>query len=71
MAIYNLGYIFYTFNVSYIKMKEGNYIFIIGILIAACIGLYNGMNLSLGNIFWIFIVGLMIYGAIATLTNKW
>jgi hypothetical protein len=71
VAIYNLGYIFYIINVSYIKMKEGNYIFIIGILIAACIGLYNGMNLSLGNIFWIFIVGLMIYGAIATLTNKW
>jgi hypothetical protein len=52
-------------------MKEGNYIFIIGILIAACIGLYNGMNLSLGNIFWIFFGGLMIYGLIGSITNKW
>ena len=52
-------------------MKEGNYIFIIGVLIAACIALYKGMDLSFGNILLIFFSGLMIYGAIATITKKW
>ena len=52
-------------------MKEGNYILIIGILIAACIALYKGLDLNFWNVFWIFFTGLMIYGAIATITKKW
>tara|TARA_B100001057_G_scaffold489905_1_gene577130 strand:+ start:120 stop:560 length:441 start_codon:yes stop_codon:yes gene_type:complete len=53
------------------KKKEHNYLLIIGILIAACIGLYNGMVLDAWNIFWIIYVGIAIYGSIATFLKKW
>ena len=53
------------------KLREHNYLLIIGILIAACIGLYNGIVLDAWNIFWIIYVGIAIYGSIATFLKKW
>ena len=51
--------------------KEHNLIFVIGIIIAAGVAAYRGVEFDLFTIIGIFIGGLMIFGAIVTILQKW
>tara|TARA_B100000787_G_scaffold11999_1_gene8830 strand:- start:615 stop:779 length:165 start_codon:yes stop_codon:yes gene_type:complete len=53
------------------KNKEHNLIFVIGILIAAGVAAYRGTEFNLFTLIGIFIGGLMIFGAIVTILQKW
>lgn len=63
------------------KLKEKNYkmkrkdehtvIFLIGIIIAAGVALYRGADFDLFTIIGIFFGGLMIFGGIVTLLQRW
>jgi|TARA_Y100000294_G_C8501751_1_gene315098 hypothetical protein len=53
------------------KNKEHNLIFVIGLLIAAGIAAYRGAEFDLFTIIGIFFGGLMIFGAIVTLLQRW
>ena len=53
------------------KNKEHNLIFVIGIIIAAGVAAYRGAEFDLFTIVGIFIGGLMIFGAIVTILQKW
>ena len=52
-------------------LKEHNYIFVIGIIIAAGVAAYRGAEFDLFTIIGIFIGGLMIFGAIVTILQKY
>ena len=53
------------------KNKEHNLIFVIGLLIAAGIAAYRGAEFDLFTIIGIFFGGLMIFGTIVTLLQRW
>tara|TARA_B100000795_G_scaffold69427_1_gene48394 strand:+ start:85 stop:249 length:165 start_codon:yes stop_codon:yes gene_type:complete len=53
------------------KNKEHNLIFVIGICIAAGVAAYRGAEFNLFTLIGVFIGGLMIFGAIVTLLQKW
>jgi len=53
------------------KNKEHNFIFAIGILIAVGIAFYRGADFNLYTLIGIFFGGLMIFGTIVTLLQKW
>jgi hypothetical protein len=53
------------------RNKEHNIILIIGILIAAGIASYKGLEFNLFTILGILIGGLMIFGAIVTILQRW
>tara|TARA_B100000780_G_scaffold212026_1_gene151788 strand:- start:237 stop:401 length:165 start_codon:yes stop_codon:yes gene_type:complete len=53
------------------KNKEHNLIFVIGIFIAAGVAAYRGAEFNLFTLIGVFIGGLMIFGAIVTLLQKW
>jgi len=53
------------------KKDEHTIIFLIGIIIAAGIALYRGADFDLFTIIGIFFGGLMIFGGIVTLLQRW
>tara|TARA_Y100000816_G_C25950521_1_gene495809 strand:- start:228 stop:395 length:168 start_codon:yes stop_codon:yes gene_type:complete len=53
------------------RKDEHTIIFLIGIVIAAGIALYRGADFDLFTIIGIFIGGLMIFGGIVTLLQRW
>jgi len=53
------------------KNKEHNLIFVISLFIAGGVAVYRGAELDLFTIIGIFIGGLMIFGTIVTLLQKW
>tara|TARA_Y100000768_G_scaffold249170_1_gene189171 strand:- start:150 stop:317 length:168 start_codon:yes stop_codon:yes gene_type:complete len=53
------------------RKDEHTIIFLIGIIIAAGIALYRGAEFDLFTIIGIFFGGLMIFGGIVTLLQRW
>tara|TARA_B100000959_G_C14446037_1_gene404748 strand:+ start:341 stop:508 length:168 start_codon:yes stop_codon:yes gene_type:complete len=53
------------------KNEEHTIIFIIGIIIAAGIAAYRGAEFDLFTIIGVFIGGLMIFGGIVTILQRW
>ena len=53
------------------KNEEHTIIFIIGIIIAAGIAAYRGSEFDLFTIIGIFFGGLMIFGGIVTILQRW
>ncbi len=53
------------------KNDEHNIILVIGIIIAAGIAMYRGAEFNWFTVIGIFFGGLMIFGAIVTILQRW
>ena len=53
------------------KNNEHNLIFVVSLFIAGGIAVYRGAEFDLLTVIGIFIGGLMIFGAIVTILQKW
>jgi len=58
-------------KVIIMKNKEHNLIFVISLFIAGGVAVYRGAEFDLFTVIGIFFGGLMIFGTIVTLLQKW